>query len=363
MIGYLHLVRLAHWLDTHDVKSVQKPTVVGGRRVSICSSHTALTETNVRHPDRARVTRRHLISGAAALTATGAVRPLAAFGQGSAAPHVIKLGAIEILVLSDGAFTQPLSVMLPGRPEAEVVAAFERHGARFSGLNAQVNVTLIRSGGDLILIDAGAGPDFMPTLGRFADHLDAAGIKPEAITKVVFTHAHADHFWGVIDPLGGGTLFEKARHMMTAPERDFWLRPDVESRVGDAFKAMAVGTHRRLKSIAERIETVRPGQEIAPGVALVDTAGHSPGHVSVMVSAGSEQLLVGGDALIQSVISFTAPDWRWGPDMDADQAVATRKILLDRLASDKTSLIGTHLPWPGIGRVERKDLAFRFIPG
>ncbi len=317
----------------------------------------------MRHPARVSVTRRGLVHCGAAMGAAMAMGPRTAFGQGSATSHTVKVGAIEITVVSDGSFTQPLSVMLPGRPEAEVAAVFKTQGLAFDGLKAEVNVTLIRSGGDLILIDAGAGPDFMPTLGRLADRLDAAGIKPEAITKVVFTHAHPDHFWGAIDPLGGGTLFEKARHMMTAPERDFWLDPNVESRAREAFKAMAIGTHRRLKSVAERIETVRPGQEIAPGVALIDTAGHSPGHVSVMVRSGSEQLLIGGDALLQSVISFAAPDWRWGPDMDAEKAVATRKVLLDRLASDKTSLIGTHLPWPGIGRVERKDLAFRFIPG
>lgn len=312
--------------------------------------------------DRPALTRRRLITGAAALGATACVGLSAAHGQGSAAPHTLKVGAIDIKVFSDGRFTQPLRVMLPGHPEAEVEAAFKRHGAVFDGLEAEVNVTLIRSGGETVLIDAGAGPDFMPTLGRLADRLDAAGIKPDAITKVVFTHAHADHFWGVIDPLGGGTLFDRARHIMALAERDFWLKPDVEGLVGDAFKSMAVGTHRRLKSIAERIETAGPGDEIAPGIALVDTSGHSPGHVSVLVRSGSEQLLIGGDALIQSVISFAAPDWRWGPDMDTDRAVATRKSLLDRLASEKTTLLGYHLPWPGIGRVERKDTAYRFVP-
>lgn len=282
--------------------------------------------------------------------------------QGSASAHTFKLGAVEITILSDGELTLPLSFMLPGRPEAEVKSLFERSGAAWGELKAQVNVVVIRTGNELVLVDTGAGPDFMPTLGRLADRLEPAGIKPEAITKVVFTHAHADHLWGVVDPLGGGTLFEKARHLMTATERDYWLNPSVESTVPDAFKSMAAGTHRRLKALADRIEIAKPGQEIVPGLTLVDTAGHTPGHVSVLVRAGTEQVLIGGDVLTQSVISFAAPDWRWGPDMDADKAIAARKTVLDRLAAEKLLLIGYHLPWPGIGRVERKDNTYRFVP-
>jgi glyoxylase-like metal-dependent hydrolase (beta-lactamase superfamily II) len=305
-------------------------------------------------------TRRAFLTGAAALAA-------APFGgrngaaQSAATPHTFKVGAAEITVLSDGDFTLPASLMLPGRPEADIAGLYQRAGAAFGPLKAEVNVVVIRTGTDVILVDTGAGPDFMPTLGKLADRLEAARIAPDTVTKVVFTHAHPDHLWGVIDPLGGSILFEKARHLMTATERDFWLKPDVEATVADAFKAMAVGTQRRLKAIADRIEIVAPGQEVAPGVALVDTAGHTPGHVSVLLRSGNEQLLFGGDALVNPVVSFAEPGWRWGSDMDADRAIAARKSLLDRLASERIALLGYHLPWPGIGRVERKESAYRFV--
>ena len=90
-------------------------------------------------------------------------------------------------------------------------------------------------GTEVILIDAGGGPDYLPTLGKLAERMDAAGIKPEAITKVVFTHAHADHLWGVIDPLTNDTMFEKAEHVMTVTERDYWLAEDQVAKVPDAF--------------------------------------------------------------------------------------------------------------------------------
>ena len=47
--------------------------------------------------------------------------------------------------------------------------------------------------------------------------------------------------------------------------------------------------------------------------------------------------------------------------MCPDQAAATRRTLLDRLAADRSRLIGFHLPYPGLGRVERTGSAYRYV--
>ena len=308
-----------------------------------------------------------MIAGAAAVAAASLmpVRPARAQAPSGVhrigGVHRIKIGAAEITVLSDGELTWPVNVMLPGRETAEIEAAFTRAGQKFAGLNSQINVAVIKLGAEVILVDTGGGPDFMPTLGKLGDRMQAAGIEPETITKVIITHGHPDHLWGVIDPLGGGTLFEKAQHLMPIVEFDFWMQSDVDARVPEAFRGMAVGTHRRLKSIAERITPIASNAEIMPGVQIVDTSGHTPGHVSVLLRSGAEQLLIGSDILTQSVISFAAPDWRWGPDMDHDKSAAARRRILDQLATDRVRLLGYHLPWPGLGHVERKDQAFRFV--
>ena len=98
----------------------------------------------------------------------------------------------------------------------------------------------------------------------------------------------------------------------------------------------------------------------SPGCGIIDTPGHTQGHVSLELSGGSG-VIVGGDALTHPLISFRHPDWRPTADHVPDQAVATRRKLLDRLATDRTKLIGFHLPYPGIGIVERKDRAYRFV--
>ena len=238
--------------------------------------------------------RRALIAGTAAASIATFMPSRSLFAQPLPGIYRFKVGAADITVLSDGAMELPVNVMLPRRAQSAIDSLFTQAGQTFSNLTAQINVAIIKLGTEVILIDTGGGPDFMPTLGKLSDRMEAAGIKPDTITRVIFTHAHPDHLWGVIDPLGGGTLFEKAEHVMSSVEFEFWIKADVDTRVPVAFRGMAVGTHRRLKAIADRIKTIAPRTEIAPGVHVVDTSGHTPGHLSVMVRSETEQLLIGG---------------------------------------------------------------------
>lgn len=304
------------------------------------------------------VSRRSLLAGTGAVAAAHLLP--ASRASAADAFHRFKLGAFEITVLTDGTFSLPVSFVLPGRDQAEITQMLGKPPGDV--LSVQVNVTIVRTPDALLLIDTGGG-DFTPTIGKLADNLEAAGVSPDDVTHVVFTHAHGDHLWGVIDPLEGGTRFQKAKHVITAAERDFWTRPGVETQVPEALQRIAIGSSRRLGVIADRIETRRPGEEVIPGVALIDTSGHAPGHVSVHLKSGSDQLMIGGDALVHPVFSFERPQWRWGSDMDPDKAIATRQRLLDQLATERIPLLGYHLPWPGTGRVERKDTAWRFVAG
>lgn len=313
-----------------------------------------------------KLSRRTVVAGGGALLASGIVPAPRPRAQGSTGNHTFKLGAAEITVVTDGTMAMPLDWVLPGRPRDEVAAAFTDDGRTLGELTIQVNATVIRTGSALILIDTGAGPDFAPQRGKLADNLVKAGIKPEDVTAVVFTHAHPDHLWGVIDPLDGGSAFTKARHLITAVERDYWLKPGMETQVPEAVRGGAIGTQRRLKELAARLDTMAPGAEIAPGLSVLDTAGHTPGHVSLAFQSGQERLVIGGDALIEPTISFARPAWPWGPDWDTAKAIASRLRLLDLLASEKIPLLGYHLPWPGLGRVEKRPSAassYRFLQG
>jgi len=310
-----------------------------------------MTDGPVPHPHR-----RTVLAGLGAVGAT----PLLPRHLHAAAPVWRRVGAIEVAVFSDGALNVPLSFALPDTPAEQAAALFTAHGLPPGGAPIPANVTLVKTGGELVLIDAGSGANFQPTAGKLLANLEAAGIDPAAIGKVVFTHGHADHLWGALDDFEDGLRFPKARYVIAAEEWDFWTHPDTAERVPDWLKGMARGSARILRRIEDRLERRKAGDIVAPGLVYVATIGHTPGHMSVLAESAGERLLIGGDVLSHVAVSFAHPEWRVGSDYDSDGAVATRRRLLDRLAADRTPLIGFHLPHPGHGMVERNGLAYRF---
>jgi glyoxylase-like metal-dependent hydrolase (beta-lactamase superfamily II) len=277
-------------------------------------------------------------------------------------PVAHKVGAIEVSVVSDGVLNVPLSFTLPETPLTEAATLFKAHGLPEAGAPSQTNVVLVKSGSERILIDAGSGPRFQPTAGKLQDNLEAAGIAPDSITKIVFTHGHADHLWGAIDDFSDGDRFPNASYVISVAEWDFWTHPDTAARVPDALKGMALASARVLKAIEKKLERRKDGDSVAPGLTYLATPGHTPGHMAVLIDNGGQRLIVGGDVLTHSAISFARPDWRIGADFDRDQGTATRMRLLDQLTNDRISLIGFHIAWPGIGVVERAGPAYRFTP-
>ncbi len=116
-----------------------------------------------------------------------------------------------------------------------------------------------------------------------------------------------------------------------------------------------------FRKIEDRTTRIKPGEEVAPGIAALDTGGHTPGHTSVLVTSGTEKLLVTADAIQNAHVSFAHPDWQPRADMDGDRAAQSRRRLLDMAATDKLRVLSYHIPFPGLGRVERKERAYTWI--
>jgi glyoxylase-like metal-dependent hydrolase (beta-lactamase superfamily II) len=296
-------------------------------------------------------TRRGLLGGAAALAAAGVAR--------AAPPHRLTVGAFELAVVSDGHLVLPTTFLAPDAPEAERDAILAETGETGAQFNAPTNCTLIRAGAELILVDAGAGPHFMPSAGKLAQNLAAAGIDRDAITMVVYTHGHPDHLWGVADDFEE-PVFARASHVVAAAEWDFWHGANALSGLPAERVGFVTGARRSYAHIKDKVRMVKPGDDIVTGLRVLATPGHTQGHVSLEV-AGRDGLVIGGDALTHAPISFRHPEWRPRSDHVPELAAATRARLLDRLATDRIRLIGFHLPWPGVGYVEGKDRAYRFV--
>ena len=212
-----------------------------------------------------------------------------------------------------------------------------------------------------MLIDAGCGVDkFQKTAGGLVGNLAAAGYAPGDIDMILFTHAHFDHLWGISDHENASLLFPSAEFVASEAEVAFWSAPEWANKVSPALKPLV--TQANLKLASPRLRLIKAGAEVAPGVTTFDTAGHTPGHMSVHISSGREEMLLTGDVVVDTAISFLHPEWAFGFDLDVPLATKARMAFLDRAAADKTLVGSYHLPFPGFGHVAREGSGYRWVP-
>jgi glyoxylase-like metal-dependent hydrolase (beta-lactamase superfamily II) len=282
------------------------------------------------------------------------------------AQTIHKYADLEAIVVSDGYFVLPTGYLVaPDAPTDARQAALRAGGQTGDQLQLVNNVVVIRRQPDLILVDAGTGPRHQPTAGKLVDNLKAAGIEAVEVTAVVLTHGHPDHLWGVLDA-ADKPIYPSASYVVSAREWDLWADPDVLQGLPavmpkDRRASIVSGARNHFTLIRDKLRLVRGGDEIISGMRVLETPGHTQGHISVELTGG-DGLVVSGDALTNASISFQHPSWKVPVDHDPDLGVLTRTRLLDRLATQKMRLVGAHLPFPGSGFVERKDGAYRFVP-
>lgn len=296
------------------------------------------------------------------IMATGtalAMMPFLPKGAYAAEPYRFSHGAFDITVFSDGFIMLPAEVILPDAAPENRPDILKRLGGTSDSAPFHVNIPLIRTGADLILVDNGSGDKFQASAGRLAANLKVAGVDPASITKVVLTHAHPDHAGGTVLP-NGKLLYPNASYYVADAEWRFWMDPNYEKTMPPILHGFARGSQRDLSAIKERLTRIKPGDEIVTGMRVLDTRGHTPGHVSLDLS-GSDSLIIAGDVATSNVVFFERPDWHFGFDTEPEIALKNRKAFLDRAATEKIKMLGYHWAYPGVGYAERKDGAYRFI--
>ena len=270
-------------------------------------------------------------------------------------------GQARLTVVSDGSLQLPTGGLGVNADPAEVKAFLEAHFLSPEVNYSHTNHLVIDLGEARVLVDIGSGNRFLDTAGRLMGNLEAAGIDPASITHLVVTHAHPDHIWGIRDDfdeniLPGAQLFRGER------ERNHWMQDGLVDRVPPEMQQFVLGAVNSIQAEGTDWTLMQDGFEVAPGIRVIDTPGHTPGHRSVIRESDGKQLIALGDSMSHAWTNFAHPDWYNEFDMDGAATVATRRRLLDMAATDRMAVLGYHFPFPGVGHVMRDGDAYRFVP-
>ena len=305
--------------------------------------------------------RRTILSGAAAALAVPALpsAPRRAAAQpGAPGFHRVAVGSLEVFVISDGFTMRPdvTEGFVTNATSEQVRAAMGAAGLGGPAMANPYNVTVVRTPRGLVLLDAGRGaPD-----SAMLANMRAAGLDPAQVVLIAHTHFHGDHIGGLTS--GNQAAFPNVPVAVPEGEWAYWNDAGEEARAPAGRKPGFANARQRFAPYRDRLTTFRPGAEVAPGIRSVATFGHSPGHVSFIVSDGNAQLLVIGDAVNTPAFFMTNPEWIPVFDQDPQLAIETRKRLLDRAATDRLPVVGYHFPMPATGRVERAGTGYRLVP-
>ena len=217
----------------------------------------------------------------------------------------------------------PLDELFPDMSEEDWVPYRDRHPELVTGdfWRLPIMCFLVREGDVTVLVDTGAGPrglwdDWMPepeSQEGLLRELDERGVEREEIDIVLLTHVHIDHVgWNVQDD--GSATFPRARYLLhedaLAAARRRADRPHIASCV---------------LGLEDHLGTVTDGQEIVPGVSVVDLPGHDDGHIGLLV--GDHAVIV-ADA-VPHPAQLDHPEWRFGYDEDHSRAIETRRRIRD----------------------------------
>ena len=278
--------------------------------------------------------------------------------------YALRIGEIDVLVVSDGVLLLPGAMLAHNADPATRAAWLADMFLPPDAFDWALNVVVVRSGGRTILIDAGMGMEFpdLPKAGQLLHRLEAAGIDLASVTDVVLTHMHMDHVGGLLADGVKDRLRPDLRIHVAAAEAKFWESPDF-SRVSmppgfpDALRRTA---KRFLEEYRTRLRLFEDEYEVAPGVVVCRTGGHTPGHSVVRLASGGERLTFAGDLVF--AVGFEHPDWYNGFEHDPEEAARVRVGLLRELAANRELLVATHMPFPSVGHVAVAGDAFRWVP-
>lgn len=188
----------------------------------------------------------------------------------------------------------------------------------------------------------------------FLNDLAAAGYPADTIDTVICTHLHIDHVGWNTKLVDGKWVptFTNARYLFGKTEYDHWAAHSPEGE----HKAVFEDSVQPIVD-AGYADLIGSDHRIGDEVSLIATPGHSPGHMSILVTSDGQQALLTGD-VAHHPCQMAHLDWSSTADSDPVQSIEARKMLFSRFADTPTLVFGGHYD---PGHIVRDGDAFRLI--
>ena len=225
-----------------------------------------------------------------------------------------------------------------------------------------MNAFVILLGGRTILVDAGTGELFGAKLGKLPDSLRAAGVTAESVTDILITHIHPDHSGGLT--VAGTKIFPNATIHVNKKELDFWSDKSTGEKYPEPTKtffgqvAPTVGPY----VTSGQVKAFEGATQILPGIRSLPAYGHTPGHTYYALEDGREKLVFWGDTIHAPDAQFEDPSITIEFDVDQKVAGAQRQKAFADAAKNGYLIALDHMYFPGIGRLRKEKVGYRWIP-
>jgi glyoxylase-like metal-dependent hydrolase (beta-lactamase superfamily II) len=271
------------------------------------------------------------------------------------------LGNFEVTALSDGTVDLKIEELLTNTTAAKIKTALARAHLK-DPVETSVTAYLVNTGSKLVMIDAGAGVFFGPTLGKLIANLKASGYQPEQIDEIYITHMHADHVGGLVN--GDKIAFPNAVVRADRRDADFWLSKANMDTAPKEAKQVFEGAMASINPYiaAGKFKPFDGNTDLVPGVSAIATYGHTPGHTVYMVESQGQRLVLWGDLMHVAAVQFAEPSVTIQFDTDSKAAAAQRKKQYADAAKRGHWVAAAHLPFPGIGHLRSDGKGYDWLP-
>lgn len=227
----------------------------------------------------------------------------------------------KLHVIFDNPAPRTMPLALFGDVPAELVTSLNIA----EGVPSSVSVMLMEKDGQQCLFDAGNGNNDSRLLPRMGE----LGFSASDIDVIFITHLHGDHIGGLVKD--GQPVFPQAKLYIPSVELDAWTKS--HESTPQNVKAM-------MEAYGEKLVKYTLEDPLPVGVKPIAAYGHTLGHTIYRI----DNKLIVGDIMHGVALQMEHPEFCARFDMDKEQAIASRKAIMEMAKKEELTMYGMHFP-------------------